>query len=92
MADNHDNDLHSHMGERGSIKSIRYLLEDEHDMIQLMIGKGPQDQDYIIYLSNDRKQFAFVTSPSGSSEYSVEFVGDLFFVNEKNLDLLARSN
>lgn len=92
MSNKHDTDLHSHTGEKGSIKTIRYLLEDDHHMIQLMIGKGPNDQDYIIYLSEDRKQFAFVTSPAGSSEYSVEFVGDLFFVNEKNLDLLARSN
>lgn len=92
MGENHNQDIHQHMGETGSIRKIRSILEDGHNMVQLMMGKAQNDSDFISYISEDKKEFAVVTSEAGSSEYTISFVGEIFFVHEKNFDVLARSN
>lgn len=80
------------VGKKGSLITMRNHLQKEHNMLQIWAGKVENDTDYIVFVGDAVEEFAILTSPGGSSEYTLSSAGDVVFMHSKNLRKLARMN
>ena len=80
------------VGKKGSLTIMRNHLQKEHNMLQIWAGKVENDTDYIVFVGEKIHEFAILTSPGGSNEYTLSSAGDVVFMHSKNLRKLARMN
>lgn len=80
------------VGKKASFVIMRNYLQKEHNMLQIWSGKIENDTDYMVFVGSEVEEFAILTSPGGSNEYTLSSAGDVVFMHSKNLRKLARMN
>lgn len=80
------------MGKSGSLSGMRKHLLHDLFMLQVWAGKSEGDTDYIVFIGAEIEEFVILTSPGGSSVYTITEMGDIVFMHSKNLRKLARMN
>ncbi len=80
------------VGKKGSFLIMRNHLQKEHNMLQIWSGKVDDDTDYMVFVGAEVEEFAILTSPGGSNEYTLAAAGDVVFMHSKNLRKLAKQN
>lgn len=81
------------VGKSGPLSGMRKHLQHDHHMLQIWAGKtGDEDTDYIVFVGEEVEEFVILTSPAGSSEYTITEHGQIIFMHSKNLRKLARMN
>lgn len=76
-------------GKTSSLIAIRNYLQRECNMLQVWAGKTADDEDYLTFVDEQLEHYAVVQSPATSREYTIVVAGDIMFMHEKNLHILA---
>ncbi len=81
------------VGKSGPLIGMRNHLQHDHAMLQIWAGKtGDDDTDHIIFVGQEVEEFVILTSPAGSTTYTITEHGNIIFMHSKNLRKLARMN